>query len=121
MELLRGFCLISVVLAAIVGGSAYANDVAIAALVPLCFGVLALIVILPFRAYEPVRRSRVLIACVFYTAATAISACVANVMYPSDTTYLLCLLPLIGAALSFWALKTRNRRRRAGFSNYYDA
>lgn len=121
MELLRGSCLISVVLAAIVGASAYTSDVPIAALVPLCFGVMSLIVVLPFPAYERVRRSRVLVACVFYTAATAISAGIANVMNPSDATYLLCLPPVMGAVLSLWALKTRNRRRRIGFSNYYDA
>jgi hypothetical protein len=121
MSLLRTFCLISVVLAAIVGGSAYANDVPIAALVPLCFGLLALTVILPFPAYERTKRSRVLFACVFYTAANAISAGIANFIDPKDATYLLCLLPFIGAMLSFWALKTRNRRRRANFANYYDA
>jgi hypothetical protein len=121
MELLRGFCLISVVLAAIIGGSAYTNDVVIAALVPLCFGMLALLVILPFPAYERVARGRVLMACAFYTAATAISAGIAIVMYPSDAAYLLCLPPLFGAVLSYWALKTRKRRRRAGFSTYYDA
>ncbi|VXC92808.1 hypothetical protein [Sphingomonas sp. 8AM] len=121
MELLRGCCLISVILTAIIGASAYAHDVAIAALVPLCFGVLALVVILPFAAYERVRRSRVLIACVFYTAATVITGGIANVFDRSEATYLLCLPPLIGVMLSFWALKTRNRRRRVGFSNYYDA
>jgi len=120
MELLRGFCLISVVLAAVVGGLAYADDVAIASLVPLCFGVLALIVVLPFPAHDRVRRSRVSIACVFYTAATAVSAGIANVATPSEVTYLLCLPPLMGAVLSLWALKTRKRRRRIGFSNYYD-
>lgn len=121
MGMLRGFCLISVILAAIVGGSAYARDVPVADLVPLCFGMLALTAILPFPAYERVRRSRVLVACVFFTAASAISAGIANVMDSSDATYLLCLLPLIGALLSFWAWKTRNRKRRVGFSNYYDA
>lgn len=121
MGLLRAFCLISVIMAVVIGGSAYVSSVPIFALAPLCFGVLALIVVLPFPAYERVGRSRVMVACIFYTAATALSCGIANVRDPSDVTLLMSLPPLTGAMLSAWAFKTRSRRRRIGFSNYYDA
>ncbi|MEH3102655.1 MAG: hypothetical protein PGN12_01955 [Sphingomonas phyllosphaerae] len=110
----------SVAATIVVGVSAYINDLPIAALVPMCFGVLALIVVLPFPALERVRRSRVMVACIFYTAATALSCVIANMMELSVGNLLLSIAPLSGIVLSIWALRTWNRRRKIGFSDYYD-
>lgn len=121
MGLLRIFCLISVAVAIVVGVSAYINDLPIVALVPMCFGVLAMIVVLPFPALERVRRSRVKVACIFYTAATALSCVIANAMQLTVANLLLTIVPLSGIILSIWALKTWNRRRKVGFSDYYDS
>ncbi|WP_022686055.1 hypothetical protein [Sphingomonas phyllosphaerae] len=121
MGLLRTFCLISVVVSLIIGAVAYVDGTPIGALVPLCFGAVALVVVLPLPAYERARRGRVMAACLFYTAAAALSFIIANVLDTSTVNLLLSVPPLSGAVLSAWALKTRHRRRVAGFSNYYDA
>ncbi len=121
MGLLRIFCLMAVAVAIVVSVSAYLSGLPAAALVPMCFGVLALLVVLPFPAYERVRRSRVMVACFFYTAATALSCGIAVAMAPTTPNLLLSIVPAIGVVLSLWARKTWTRRRKVGFSNYYDA
>lgn len=121
MGLLRAFGLIAIVVTLVVSAAAYANGLPIAALAPMGFAVLALLLVLPFPAYERVRRSRVLIACLFYTAATAVSCGIANAIELNATNLLLSVAPASGLILSLWARRTWERRRRVGFSNYYDA
>ena len=59
MGLLRAFGLIAIVVTLVVSAAAYANGLPIAALAPMGFAVLALLLVLPFPAYErPRQQSR---------------------------------------------------------------
>lgn len=120
MGLLRIFGLISIVLSAIVGAVAYGQGTPVGALVPMAFGSAALAAILPFPAYERVRRGRVMAACLFYTAASVLSFAIANAIDPSIVTLTLGIPVSTGALLSIWSWRTRKRRRVVGFANYYN-
>jgi len=87
-------------------------------LVVLTFGMAILAAIAPFRANHRASRTRVFSACLAYVLASALAFVLASA---ASGTFVgaLAVLPVAGAALAFWAYKTRNRVRVSRYACYF--
>jgi hypothetical protein len=91
------------------------------AIVALVAGAAALAIVAPFEAMDPAARRRVLIATIVHLAAS-VAALGLVVATDGGNRPLVVIAGLAAASVILvgWAFKTRNRRRRVGWNNYYD-
>ncbi|WP_375390444.1 hypothetical protein [uncultured Sphingomonas sp.] len=83
---------------------------------------LSLAVVLPFGANDPRGRKRVFAALVAFLVAVALSLWIAlQTMAGYGAMGVLAGLLGAGMVLAVWSFRTRNRRRRSAWADYYDA
>ncbi|MCK8456194.1 hypothetical protein U1737_03745 [Sphingomonas sp. LB3N6] len=111
--------MLAILVSAAIGFRSYNAGSQIVALIPLAIGIAALIAIAPFAAYTRTSRTRVMRACILYTIGSGISFVLAVALDPTVPNLMTLVLPVLGAALSVWAYRTRGRHRVVGFANYY--
>lgn len=95
--------------------------VSIAVVAILVAGAGALAVVVPFEAMDPGARRRVLLASVAHLVAMIVAGGALLATEAGIRPVLVtAALAMAGAVLVGWAYATRNRRRRAGWNDYYD-
>lgn len=88
----------------------------------LILAALCIAAVAPFEAFDRPARVRVFLACAAYSAVAAgATALVLADDVPRTIPAVLLLLVVWGLALTVWAFRTRNRIRRRGWQNYFDA
>lgn len=118
MGRLRICCLITAFLTFGVLLTLRANGVSNGAMIPLLIGAVALIAIVPFRAYNLAKRTRVFIACASYTILSLFSSAIILSAYPSSAAIFTLAGPALGLGLTIWAYTTRKRQRASRFAGY---
>ncbi|MDP1027364.1 hypothetical protein Q5H91_09075 [Sphingomonas sp. KR1UV-12] len=84
-------------------------------------GAACLAIVAPFDAMQPPARKRVVAATLAYVLTTIAAAGVVAVTDGGHRPlFVLAALAACGLILFGWAFKTRNRRRRAGWTDYFD-
>lgn len=89
--------------------------------ITLAVAALCLVGIVPFDAMDPPARKRVVAACcVFVLAVGGALASVVSAESGTAPVGSLLVLMVIGLSLVLWSFRIRNRRRRPGWTTYYD-
>ncbi|GGB35955.1 hypothetical protein GCM10011380_26670 [Sphingomonas metalli] len=96
-------------------------EVHLSVIVAMGIGGAALAIVAPFEAMDRPARRRVLYACLAHVLAMIATLGLLVVTEASIRPLsVVALLLTVGAVLSGWAFKSRNRRRRVGWNDYYD-
>ncbi len=111
------------VLTLLVGGLFWANtDVNASISAGTSVAALCLAIVLPFGASDPRARRRVFVALVAFVAAVAVSLWLAlQTMAGYGPVGILGSLLAAGLVVAVWSFRTRNRRRRSAWADYYDS
>ena len=111
------------VLTLLVAGLFWANaDINVGVSAGTAVAALCLAIVLPFGASEPRARKRVFVALVAFVIAVAASLWLAlQTTAGFGAVGILAGLLAAGLVVAAWSFKTRNRRRRSAWADYYDS